>query len=71
MTDQQKIVGIPGTVGATVVHSQGAPRWVLALGLLAEGSVRPLYQGDPRSSELGVWSPDDVFERYEFGPLDL
>jgi hypothetical protein len=31
---------------------------------MADGTVRPLYQGN--SAELVVWEHDDVFRGYEF-----
>jgi hypothetical protein len=62
----QKIVSIAGaTPGLRIVHTQGPPLPVHAWALLDDGTVRPLYEGNPGQPELTIWLSDDVFERYE------
>jgi hypothetical protein len=61
-----KIVSIAGaTPGLRIRHTQGSSLPVLAWALLDDGSVRPLYEGNPGQPALDVWFSDDVFEGYD------
>lgn len=60
-----KIVAIASASSVKIKHTQGAPLPVLAWALLDDGTVRPLYEGNPGDPELVVWGSDDVFEGYE------